>query len=80
MKSLPMSTEPSKIFQCSSCPNGEMSRRIINPGAIKGFKVFAGDWFKKEYGHDIGQAYEDKARQAEDRKTLEREFRKNQGL
>jgi len=48
-------------------------------GAVKGFKVFAGDWFKKKYGHDVGEAYDDKARQAEDKKVMERELKRQLG-
>jgi hypothetical protein len=41
--------------------------------------VRAGDWYKKQYGHELGAGSLDKARQAEDRKTLEKEFRKRTG-
>lgn len=69
---LPISTDPKKLLGCEC---GYTMRRVMRvPGAVKGFKTFAGDWFKKTYGHDVGEAYEDKARQTEDRKVLEREM------
>lgn len=74
---LSISYDPSKTFPCAC---GGEQRRIIKPGAVfpkDTNKVFAGDWFKKTYGHDIGEVYEDKARQQESRKQLEQEFRKN---
>lgn len=77
---MPISTDPKQFWNHPGHKNvclGLFYRIMRAPGAVKGFKVFAGDWFKKTYGHDLGETYEDKARQADDRKTLEREHRKN---
>lgn len=75
---LPISTDPKELF---TCPCGYTMKRIMRaPGAFKGFKVYAGDWFKKTYGHDLRTPYEDKVRQQEDRKTLEKEARKKNGI
>ncbi len=68
---LPISTHPGQLFTCGC---GHKKSRIMRPwGAVKGFKTFAGNWFKKTYGHDIGAAAEDKAQQKEDWDTLKRE-------
>jgi len=51
---LPMSFDPKQKFSCSMCL-GEMTRRIITsvfPEKVG--KVFAGDWFKKTYGSELG--------------------------
>jgi len=59
---LPISTEPSKLFPCFEC-KGEM-KRIIVAGAQfpeQVGRVWAGDWFKKTYGHDIGAAARERA-------------------
>jgi hypothetical protein len=43
----------------SPCPCGDESCAIIRvismPSKPMGFKVWAGDWFKKTYGHDMGE-------------------------
>lgn len=57
---LPISTEPSKPIECESC-KGMMSRIIRLPSGITGLKVFAGDWYKKTYGHELGQDGDDSA-------------------
>jgi len=76
---LPISTNPKKTFACEC---GYTMKRVIKfipqmPENVN--KVFAGDWYKKEYGHDLGEGSLNKAQQAEDRKTLEREFRRKTG-
>ena len=61
------------------CSCGENMRTVIGITSTvltKSGRVFAGDWYKKTYGEDIAKGYEDKARQAESRKTLEKELRK----
>lgn len=79
---LPISSDPKQLLESPGhkvyCDG--LYKRIMRPfGSIKGLRVFAGEWFKKTYGHDMGEAYEDKARQKEDRETLEREYkRKNE--
>ena len=78
---LPISSDPSERRWCKLChePDEEhtMTRRIGKSQFPKNVgKVFAGDWYKKTYGIELGQGSLDKARQAEDRKNLEREFKK----
>lgn len=54
-KSLPISTDPRQAFACEC---GYLMKRIIVSGALfpeKVGKVWAGDWFKKTYGHDIDE-------------------------
>jgi len=55
-KFLPISTDPNKCFGCTKCINGT-TRRIhtTKPSATIGLKTFAGDWFKKTYGHELGE-------------------------
>ena len=66
---LPISTDPKLRFPCVEC--GCESKRIIVSGAQwKGFKTFAGDWFKKTYGFDMADPYMDKVRQKEDYETM----------
>ena len=79
MLELPISTDPDKRFGCEC---GYLMKRVI--AVVPQFpkevgKVFAGDWFKKTYGSELGEGSENEATQAEDRKTLEREFRKKTG-
>jgi hypothetical protein len=83
---LPISFSPKIRLPCDDCYSGHpdeeftMTRRIGTPSFPTNCnKVFAGDWYKKQYGHELGQGSMDKAQQAEDRKTLEREFRKRTG-
>lgn len=65
---LPISTDPSEL---QSCDCGYTMRRIIaSTPAFKGFKVFAGDWFEKEYGHDMAEGA---AKRVEARKEYEKE-------
>lgn len=78
---LPMSSNPNDRRWCKLCrePDEEktMTRRIGVCSFPKNVgKVFAGDWYKKTYGQELGADAMDKSRQAEDKKTLEREFRK----
>lgn len=63
---LPISTDPKKTFECFEC--GDSMKRIIVAGAQfpeKVGKVWAGDWFKKTYGKDMG----DEARRRADQKV-----------
>jgi len=53
---LPISTDPKLLFPCEC---GYTMRRIITLGAKfpeKVGRVWAGDWFKKTYGFDMGDA------------------------
>ena len=55
-RNLPISTDPKKLFNCEC---GYTTSRIIVPGALfpeTVGRVWAGDWFKKQYGRDIGEA------------------------
>lgn len=81
---LPMSSDPKIKYHCfaTDCDSRTdcVTRRIGRPSFPKKVgKVFAGDWFKKTYGIELGEGSMNKATQAEDRKTLEREFRKDTG-
>ena len=81
---LAISYDPKVKFGCPNCNTASDKRTMTRRIGLATFPancntVFAGDWFKKTYGHDIGRGYEDKVRQAEDRKTLEREFKKETG-
>jgi hypothetical protein len=40
-----------------------MRRIIASKPAVHGFKVWAGDWFKKTYGHDLNEGAERKAKE-----------------
>jgi len=78
-----MSSDPEERLWCRECPNSvemTMTRRIGKPriGKISN-KVYAGDWYKKQYGHELGEGSLEKAQQQEDMKTLEKEFRKRTG-
>lgn len=58
---LPISTDPKKFFGCEC---GYTMKRIIVAGAQfpeKVGRVWAGDWFKKTYGQDIGEAARERA-------------------
>ncbi len=80
---LPISFDPKIKLACRYSHDGTeftMTRRIGKPSYPKEVgKEFAGDWYKKEYGHELGEGSLNKAQQARDRKTLEREFRKKTG-
>jgi len=78
---LPISSDPKAKRDCEDCNSEDvMPRRIGKPQFPKTVgKVFAGDWYKKTYGEDIGAAYEERARQQESKKILEREFKKMVG-
>ena len=72
---LPISTDPKEIQVCEC--GWAMKRIITGTFSFKGFKTFAGDWFKKAYGHDMADPYMDKVRQKEDYETMARELEKN---
>lgn len=74
---LPISFEPKKKLKCEECDKEEMVRRILRcqfPEKVG--KVYAGDWFKKTYGYDIREPYEDKARQKEDMREMEKKIKR----
>lgn len=58
---LPISTDPKKLLVCEC---GYTMKRIIRPGAEfpkNVGRVWAGDWFRKTYGHDMGETSERRA-------------------
>lgn len=76
---LPISSDPKQLLENPGhrivCDGSY--KRIMRPfNSIKGLRVFAGDWFKKTYGHDMGEAYEDASRQKKDFETMKRELEK----
>lgn len=71
MVSLPISTDPNKKLKCSKCTKRSFKRRIcISEFPNRVGRVWAGDWFKKTYGHEIGER--DKA-YANEQAKLDRE-------
>jgi putative FmdB family regulatory protein len=52
---LPMSTDPEKKMPCPACFGAKSYRVITRAPMVNGLKVFAGDWFKKTYGHELGE-------------------------
>lgn len=53
---LPISSDPKEPLECGLCGTKTMSRRIgRSEFPRKVGKVWAGDWFKKTYGHDIAE-------------------------
>lgn len=68
---LPISTDPKAIQECEC--GYTMKRIIASTPAVKGFKVWAGDWFEKEYGHDMAEGA---MRRVEERKQYEKELDK----
>ncbi len=67
MQQLPMSFDPKIKLACRHSHDGTeftMTRRIgkaIFPEKVG--KVFAGDWFKKTYGHDMSEVAKGRARE-----------------
>jgi hypothetical protein len=43
-------------------------------------KVRAGDWFKKTYGHEIGEKDEEKAEQQRNTEVMKKELEKQHGV
>jgi putative FmdB family regulatory protein len=76
---LPISTDPQKLFCCPGCPDGTMRRMtgLINPAATLGLKVFAGDWYKKTYGHELGEDGESAAEKKRDLKRALEQHKKD---
>ena len=77
---LPISSDPKQLLLSPGhqvhCKGAYT--RIMRPfNSIKGLRTFAGDWFKKTYGHDIAKPYEDASRQKEDFETMKRELEKD---
>lgn len=68
---LSISTDPNEPRECQC--SGDMKRIIASTPPAHGFKVWAGDWFAKEYGHDIGEGA---MKRVEARKEYERELDK----
>jgi hypothetical protein len=73
---LPMSTDPKQQFVCTKC--GGLTNRICTmlPGGINGLKTFAGDWFKKTYGHELGEDGMSAAEKKADYESLLKEHKR----
>ena len=67
---LKLSSDPDELLECPECEAEAMFRIIISGGSFNGLKVFAGDWFKKTYGHDIGDGA---ARRVKEKEQYEKE-------
>lgn len=50
---LPISCSPKKIFCCSDCGVGNMTRRIIGSNSIAVKRETLGEWYKKNTGKDF---------------------------
>jgi len=78
MESLPISFDPQKKLHCPECKEDAMERRIIaSEFPRKVGKVWAGDWFEKTYGHDVG---EDAQRRVDKKEELEKERKELEDL
>lgn len=67
---LPISTDPDRQMTCPEC-GGPMNRSVtIAQFPTTVGKVFAADWFKKQYGHELGER--DK-QYADEQKKIDRE-------
>lgn len=68
---LPMSTDPKQLRDCAEC-DGKCKRIIVSGAVVPKVvgKVWAGDWFKKTYGHDM---FEGADRMVSERRDYERE-------
>jgi putative FmdB family regulatory protein len=73
-KFLPISTDPSKLLECPC--GGEMFRSVISQGPVNGLKTFAGDWFKKTYGHELGEDGMSAAEKKADYESLLKEHKR----
>lgn len=51
--SLPISCDPKKMFCCSSCYTGNMTRKIIGSNSIQVKKETFGEWYKKNTGKEL---------------------------
>lgn len=62
---LPISSDPQKRYDCEECGQGHgMSRRIVKSSIPKTVgHVWAGDWFKQTYGHDMADVARQRARE-----------------
>lgn len=74
-----MSHDPKMLFSPPGHKNvcfGFFKRIMRNPSAVKGFKVFAGDWFKKQYGHEMGERATTRAEFQRDLKKAEEKHKR----
>lgn len=75
---LPISFEPSKKLDCEGCGDISMTRRISRSQfPEKVGKVWAGDWFKQTYGHDMTEGAQRRVAQREqyerDKRAVEKD-------
>lgn len=80
--SLPISSDPNKLLNHPGHKNmclGLFKRAIVPGASFKGFKVFAGDWFKKTYGYDIGERETTKAEFQRDMRMAEEKHNRDVG-
>ncbi|TFH22082.1 zinc ribbon domain-containing protein [Candidatus Bathyarchaeota archaeon] len=69
---LPISTDPTSLQGCEC--GYTMRRMISSTPAFNGFKVWAGDWFKKIDGQDIAEGAYEKVREREEYDKNKREL------
>jgi len=74
---LPISTDPAKPLVCEHC--GDLAYRYMGsnkPSATNGLKTFAGDWFRKTYGHELGEDGQSAAEKKRDFQRAAEEHKK----
>lgn len=80
---LPISFDPKIKLACRYSHNGTeftMTRRIGTPSFPSNCnKVFAGDWFKKTYGFEIGEKETTKAEFQKDARLAEQKYKRDMG-
>ena len=68
-------------FKCNGCGALAMKRRPCLVSSSFGMpKERAGDWFKKTYGHDIGEKDEEKAEQQRNMDQVKRSLEAKHGI
>ena len=55
-------------------------RTIIKPAPPQGFKEWAGDWFKKTYGHEMGERDRAYASEQQELDNQVKELKKEHGI
>jgi putative FmdB family regulatory protein len=79
-KTLLISSDPKEKLQCGSCKKLTMERRISLPARPMGFKVWAGDWYKKTYGQEIGERDKNYASEQAKIDKAAKELKKQYGI
>lgn len=78
---LPSSDELDKPSKCNGCGAVSMERKPCLVSSSFGMpKERAGDWFKRTYGHDIGEKDEAKAEQQKSLSTMKKELERQYGV